>query len=85
VVTACADDREAYAKAEYAVGYFKEVGIGCTQDALEANMWYWRAAQQGEERAKQRMAAIHKAASGGAPAGADSAKSKKGLLSKLGL
>jgi TPR repeat protein len=76
----------AYAKAEYAVGYFKEVGIGCKQDALEANMWYWRAAQQGEERAKQRMAAIHQAASGGAaPSGTDSAKSKKGLLSKLGL
>jgi TPR repeat protein len=74
----------AYAKAEYAVGYFKEVGIGCKQDALEANMWYWRAAQQGEERAKQRMAAIQQAASGGAPA-PDTAKAKKGLFSKLGL
>jgi hypothetical protein len=62
------------------------VGIGCKQDALEANMWYWRAAQQGEERAKQRMAAIQQAASGGAPAaGADTAKSKKSLFSKLGL
>ena len=49
-------------------------------------MWYWRAAQQGEERAKQRMAAIQQAASGGAPAaGADTAKSKKSLFSKLGL
>jgi TPR repeat protein len=74
-----------FAKAEYAVGYFKEVGIGCKQDALEANMWYWRAAQQGEERAKQRMQAIQQAASGGASTPADSAKSKKGLFSKLGL
>jgi TPR repeat protein len=75
----------AYAKAEYAVGYFKEVGIGCKQDALEANMWYWRAAQQGEERAKQRMQAIQQAASGGVSMATDSAKSKKGLFSKLGL
>lgn len=80
-----------YAKAEYAVGYFKEIGIGCRQDALEANVWYVRAAQQGEERAKQRLAIIQDAASGGSgtAAGAamrkeDGEKKKKGLFGKLG-
>jgi TPR repeat protein len=84
-----------YAKAEYAVGYFKEIGIGCRQDALEANVWYVRAAQQGEERAKQRLAIIQDAASGGAGTAASVAlknggidnksKGKKGLLGKLGM
>ncbi|KAL8753586.1 MAG: hypothetical protein Q9184_005378 [Pyrenodesmia sp. 2 TL-2023] len=54
-------------KAEYAVGYFTEMGIGCRRDPLEANMWYVRAADQGDERAKHRIAAIRAAASGGAP------------------
>lgn len=54
-------------KAEYAVGYFTEMGIGCRRDPLEANVWYVRAADQGDERAKHRIAAIRAAASGGAP------------------
>jgi TPR repeat protein len=79
-----------YAKAEYAVGYFKEIGIGCRQDTLEANVWYVRAAQQGEERAKQRLAIIRSAASGGGSSGSASnsgekGKNKKGLFGKLGL
>ncbi|KAL8959425.1 MAG: hypothetical protein Q9183_005637 [Haloplaca sp. 2 TL-2023] len=53
-------------KAEYAVGYFTEMGIGCRRDPLEANVWYVRAADQGDERAKHRIAAIRAAASGGA-------------------
>ncbi|MCJ1477570.1 hypothetical protein MMC13_006243 [Lambiella insularis] len=52
-------------KAEYAVGYFTEMGIGCRRDPLEANVWYVRAADQGDERAKHRIAAIRDAASGG--------------------
>ncbi|KAL9593823.1 MAG: hypothetical protein Q9219_007365 [cf. Caloplaca sp. 3 TL-2023] len=52
-------------KAEYAVGYFTEMGIGCRRDPLEANVWYVRAADQGDERAKHRIAAIRAAASGG--------------------
>ncbi|KAL8664385.1 MAG: hypothetical protein Q9202_003074 [Teloschistes flavicans] len=51
-------------KAEYAVGYFTEMGIGCRRDPLEANVWYVRAADQGDERAKHRIAAIRAAASG---------------------
>ncbi|KAF2403766.1 HCP-like protein [Trichodelitschia bisporula] len=76
-----------YAKAQYAVGYFKEIGIGCRQDTLDANVWYVKAADQGEERAKQRLAVIRDAASGGSGSGngGDKQKSKKGLLGKLGL
>jgi len=41
------------------------MGIGCRRDPLEANVWYVTAADLGDERAKQRLAAIHAAASGG--------------------
>ena len=41
------------------------MGIGCRRDPLEANVWYVRAADQGDERAKHRIAAIRAAASGG--------------------
>ncbi|MCJ1407917.1 hypothetical protein MMC19_001988 [Ptychographa xylographoides] len=51
-------------KAEYAVGYFTEMGIGCRRDPLEANVWYVRAADRGDDRAKHRLAAIRAAASG---------------------
>ena len=54
-------------KAEYALGYFTEMGIGCRRDPLEANVWYVKAADQGDERAKHRIAAIRAAASGGSP------------------
>ncbi|QIW96385.1 hypothetical protein AMS68_001903 [Peltaster fructicola] len=69
------DEGEAYAwakqaaelalpKAEYAVGYFTEMGIGCRRDPLEANVWYVRAADQGNDMAKQRLQIIRAAASG---------------------
>jgi TPR repeat protein len=51
-------------KAEYACGYFTEMGIGCRRDPLEANVWYVKAADHGDERAKQRLAIIQAAASG---------------------
>ncbi|KAF2459895.1 hypothetical protein BDY21DRAFT_275599, partial [Lineolata rhizophorae] len=51
-------------KAEYAVGYFTEMGIGCRRDVLEANRWYVQAADHGDDRAKQRLAIIRAAASG---------------------
>ncbi|KJZ77896.1 hypothetical protein HIM_02533 [Hirsutella minnesotensis 3608] len=54
-----------YVKAQYAVGYFTEMGIGCRRDMLEANVWYVKAADGGDERAKQRLAVIHSAATGG--------------------
>ncbi|OLN81002.1 Protein SKT5 [Colletotrichum chlorophyti] len=54
-----------YVKAQYAVGYFTEMGIGCRRDILEANVWYVKAADAGDERAKQRLAIIQAAVSGG--------------------
>lgn len=67
-----------FAKAEYTVGYFTEMGIGCRRDPLEANVWYVRAADQGNETAKQRLAIIHAASSGdpGIPMSKVGAKSK---------
>ncbi|KAH8675979.1 hypothetical protein BX600DRAFT_508167 [Xylariales sp. PMI_506] len=70
-------------KAQYAVGYFTEMGIGCRRDILEANVWYVKAADAGDERAKQRLAAIRAAASGGTPmevAPPRNAKMKKGQV-----
>lgn len=72
------DEGEAYAwalqaadtglvKAEYAVGYFSEMGVGCRRDPLGANTWYVRAAENGSEMAKQRLAIIRAAAAGRGP------------------
>ncbi|KKY18961.1 putative chitin synthase activator [Phaeomoniella chlamydospora] len=60
-------------KAEYCVGYFTEMGIGCRTDSLEANVWYVRAAEHGDERAKHRLGAIKAAATGVDPEKAASA------------
>ncbi|KAF3905560.1 hypothetical protein AA313_de0205468 [Arthrobotrys entomopaga] len=49
------------AKAEYTVGYFTEMGIGCMRDEVGANTWYVRAAEHGEERAKLRLRTIEAA------------------------
>lgn len=65
-------------KAQYAVGYFTEMGIGCRRDPLEANVWYVKAADQGDERAKHRIAAIRAAASGADPTSAASKRRNKG-------
>lgn len=54
-------------KAQYAIGYFTEMGIGCRRDILEANVWYVKAAEAGDDRASQRLSAIRAAASGGRP------------------
>lgn len=43
------------------------MGIGTRRDVLEANVWYVKAADGGDERAKHRLAAIRAAASGGTP------------------
>jgi len=42
-------------KAEYAVGYYSEVGIGVKPDLEEAKRWYMRAAAQGNKRAIARL------------------------------
>lgn len=43
------------------------MGIGCRRDPLEANVWYVKAADQGDERAKHRLAAIQAASEGADP------------------
>ncbi|KAL8780021.1 MAG: hypothetical protein Q9213_006665 [Squamulea squamosa] len=71
-------------KAEYAVGYFTEMGIGCRRDPLEANVWYVRAADQGDDRARHRIAAIRAAASGeAAPPPAKRALPEKSVNAKV--
>ena len=85
------DENEAYewarkaaesglAKAQYAVGYFSEMGIGCRRDILDANVWYVKAAQAGDERASHRLAAIRAAGSGANP---ETIASGRGKASKL--
>ncbi|KAI7863412.1 hypothetical protein BDF14DRAFT_1734029 [Spinellus fusiger] len=44
-----------FSKAEYAVGYFFEMGIGVEIDLDEAKMWYKRSAKNGLSIAKQRL------------------------------
>lgn len=43
------------AKAEYAVGYFTEVGIGTVRDPRDAVKWFKRAAEHGDKRAVNRL------------------------------
>ncbi|CAI4216237.1 unnamed protein product [Parascedosporium putredinis] len=66
-----------YVKAQYAVGYFTEMGIGCRRDILEANVWYVKAADAGDERAKQRIATINAAIRGGQVPGATAGRGGK--------
>ncbi|ORY00686.1 HCP-like protein [Basidiobolus meristosporus CBS 931.73] len=53
------------AKAEYAIGYYSEVGIGVQQDLEEARRWYMRAAAQGNKRAMQRLSELKKLSNSG--------------------
>ncbi|PLB37151.1 putative chitin synthase activator (Chs3) [Aspergillus candidus] len=90
------DENEAYewskraanlglAKAEYATGYFTEMGIGCRRDPLEANVWYVKAADQGDERATHRIAAIRAAAEGVSPGEAAVYGKGKGKGKRFGI
>jgi hypothetical protein len=47
--------RAGYAKAQYAVGYFLETGIGTERDILQSSNWYRKAAHGGDERAAERL------------------------------
>ncbi|KAI8803478.1 hypothetical protein BJ742DRAFT_749017 [Cladochytrium replicatum] len=47
------------AKAEYAVGYYSEHGVGVRPDLEEAVVWYTRAAGQGNKRAVQRLGELN--------------------------
>ena len=60
------------------------MGIGCRRDPLEANVWYVKAADQGDERAKHRISAIRAAASGSTVASSiSSGTTKKSQTSSL--
>lgn len=64
------------------------MGIGCRRDPLEANVWYVRAADNGNETAQQRLQIIRAAASGdsGIPMTKAEAKSKElGKKKKFGI
>ena len=39
----------------FLMGFFYEMGIGTSQDELEANKYYTQAAEYGDERAKKRL------------------------------
>ncbi|OBZ85239.1 Protein SKT5 [Choanephora cucurbitarum] len=45
-------------KAEFALGYYAEMGIGRPKDSQDAMAWYQKAAQHGDERAKKRMSSV---------------------------
>ncbi|OJJ84656.1 putative chitin synthase activator (Chs3) [Aspergillus glaucus CBS 516.65] len=62
-------------KAQYAVAFFTETGLGCERDPFEASAWYVRAADQGDIRAKQRISTIR--AAGGFDVDEGPSKGKK--------
>ncbi|PGH10553.1 hypothetical protein AJ80_07499 [Polytolypa hystricis UAMH7299] len=43
------------AKAEYAMGYFTEVGIGVPANLEDAKRWYWKASSQNYGKARDRL------------------------------
>ncbi|KAH8695236.1 hypothetical protein BGW36DRAFT_398521 [Talaromyces proteolyticus] len=47
-------------KAEYAMGYFTEVGIGVPSNLEDAKRWYWRAASQNFNKARERLEELKK-------------------------
>jgi TPR repeat protein len=53
------------------------MGIGCRRDTLEANVWYVKAADHGDERAIARLKVINEAAGGGGGKGKDKEKEKE--------
>lgn len=54
------------------------MGIGCRRDPLEANVWYVKSADQGDERAIHRLAAISAAAEGTDPNQAAAGTGRRG-------
>jgi uncharacterized protein len=56
---------KASAKAEFAVGYYTETGIGTSANLAEAKQWYFRAAEQGQKRAMARLAELKRMPNGG--------------------
>ncbi|EGG01258.1 uncharacterized protein MELLADRAFT_50122 [Melampsora larici-populina 98AG31] len=57
------------AKAEYAIGYFTEVGIGTKRNERDAIDWFRKAAEHGDKRAIERLKNGTGRSSGGTPPG----------------
>ncbi|KAH6648779.1 hypothetical protein BKA67DRAFT_521991 [Truncatella angustata] len=55
------------AKAEYAMGYFTEVGIGIAANLEDAKRWYWRAAAQNFPKARERLEDLKRSGKNGGP------------------
>ncbi|KAJ2976155.1 hypothetical protein NQ176_g5112 [Zarea fungicola] len=55
------------AKAEFAMGYFTEVGIGVPPNLEDAKRWYWRAAAQDFPQARERLEELKRAGKTGPP------------------
>ncbi|KAL2023579.1 hypothetical protein VTK56DRAFT_2187 [Thermocarpiscus australiensis] len=54
-------------KAEYAMGYFTEVGIGVPANLEDAKRWYWRAAAQDFPKARERLEDLKRSGKNGGP------------------
>ncbi|CEI92148.1 hypothetical protein CU097_002131 [Rhizopus azygosporus] len=50
-------------KAEYAMGYYTEMGIGVPKDLDKAKRWYTKAANHGDEKAIQRLKVLERSES----------------------
>ncbi|KAK0613057.1 hypothetical protein B0T17DRAFT_395966 [Bombardia bombarda] len=55
------------AKAEYAMGYFTEIGIGVPANLEDAKRWYWRAAAQDYPMARGRLEDLKRTGKSGGP------------------
>ncbi|PSR85737.1 hypothetical protein BD289DRAFT_453134 [Coniella lustricola] len=53
------------AKAEYAMGYFTEMGIGTAANMEDAKRWYWRAAAQDFPKARERLEELKRSGKNG--------------------
>ncbi|KAI8987457.1 hypothetical protein BDF20DRAFT_850377 [Mycotypha africana] len=47
--------RKGVAKAQFAMGYFAEAGVGRSKDLKEAMEWYKKASSQGDDQARKRL------------------------------
>lgn len=50
--------KQGLAKAEYAVGYYTETGVGVPRNLTDAKKWYTKAAEHGDLKARQRLLAF---------------------------
>ncbi|KAK4042493.1 chitin synthase regulatory factor 3 [Parachaetomium inaequale] len=65
-------------KAEYAMGYFTEVGIGVQANMEDAKRWYWRAAAQDFPKARERLEDLKRSGKSGPRARERISRSKIG-------